>query len=69
MLDNVPKKMEKEALKAFADLQVYMGDGPKGAGKAGHWATLMGILNLALKVLCFDLIRVQCSTTTQLIFS
>jgi len=57
MLDNVPKKMEKEATKAFADLQLYMGDGPKGAGKAGHWATLMGILNLSLKVLVLKIIH------------
>ena len=45
MLESTPKKNAAEALKCFADIQLYMGDGPKGASKAGNWVTLMSILN------------------------
>jgi hypothetical protein len=33
MLDNTSKKSAPDAIKCFADIQLYMGDGPKGAGK------------------------------------
>jgi len=49
MTQDVPKKLNAEALKVFADIQLYMGDGPKGASKAGNWITLMAVLNSASK--------------------
>ena len=37
----------QDAIKAFAEIQLYMGDGPRGAAKSGNWATLMAVLHLA----------------------
>jgi hypothetical protein len=45
--------------KVFADIQLYMGDGPKGASKAGNWVTLMAVLNGASKPDLVDEIYVQ----------
>ena len=40
-------KPTQDAVKAFGEIQLYMGDGPRGATKAGNWATLMAILHTA----------------------
>jgi hypothetical protein len=49
IMGTVPKKSHPDALKCFGDIQLYMGDGPKGAGKQGNWVTLMAVLNACSK--------------------
>ena len=42
---SLPKKHHTEALRIFKEIQIYMGDGPKGNKESSSFNTLTGIAN------------------------